>query len=99
MLKILVMPTFKITIYLATEGKMEGEKWHPSHDLEKVNAHYTKLAVDCLGKSRINEVKVIMMDNDAPNTFKRKDLNKFKPVDKRRDIYTEKPPLKDRNKR
>ncbi len=93
------MPTFKITIYLATEGKMEGEKWHPSHDLEKVNAHFTNLAVASLGKARINKVEVIMTDNDAPKTLNKKEPSRFKPVKKRKEIYIEKPSLRERNKK
>ncbi|GAC1425479.1 MAG: hypothetical protein NVS1B13_24920 [Flavisolibacter sp.] len=90
------MPSFKITIYQTTENKMEGEKWHPSHDLEKVKAHYTKLAIDTLGKSMVKMVEVIMTDNDAPKTQKNKKLISLNPVEKRKHIYIEKLPLKER---
>ncbi len=93
------MPTFKITINLAIEGKMVGEKWHPSHDLEKVSAHFTNLAVGRLGKSRVKTVEVIMTDNDAPKTLKKKEPSNANPVKKRREIYIEKPSLKERNKK
>lgn len=47
---------------------MEGEKWHPSHDLEKVKAQYKKQANEAIGAAMFEKIYVTMVDDDSPNT-------------------------------
>jgi hypothetical protein len=61
-----IMPTYRITIYLkyGLYNRMEGEKWHPSHDLEYVTGYYKKLALEKVGKIKFDSIKVVMIDDD-----------------------------------
>ena len=54
---------------------MEGEKWHPSHDLEAVTALYKQKAIEAVGQYRFDRIEVIMIDDDHGN--KEPELNLF----------------------
>ncbi len=92
------MPTYKITIYTRTGEKMKGERWHPSHDIETVTSHYTKLAKEKVGNIKFERIEIVMTDNDSAEPKKKEKILPFTPTPRRKDLKTPGVPLKDRNK-
>jgi hypothetical protein len=64
------MPTYRITIYLkfGLYDRMEGERWHPSHDLEAVTRHFEQKAIEAIGQIKYGSIEVVMIDDDHGHT-------------------------------
>ena len=60
---------------------MQGDRWHPSHDLEVVTYYFKKKAIEALGKSMFVDIILEMIDDDHPSSLD-DPLTNYKPLPK-----------------